>query len=453
MSFVTYQQTIDYLFSRLPNFQRQGAPAYKPGLGNIVELCAALGNPERHFPSVHIAGTNGKGSTAHSLAAFAQTLLPQHKIGLYTSPHLKDFTERIRVNGEPVPEEWVIKFTNQILPVIEKHSPSFFEITVAMAFAYFKEVDVSLAIIETGMGGRLDSTNIINPIFSLITNISFDHEQFLGPGLENIAREKAGIIKPEVPVIISHTQPEIAHVFKTKAEECNSPITFAEEVISLSKSKDKLGTYSFSFQSNTAKVFQGELHLDLNGDYQLKNLYGIILGTHYIYSWAEKTYQAEKNFIEALQSSLSQVCQLTGLRGRWDVLNLKPLVIADTGHNEDGIKQVVSQLKGLTQKQTTVIMGAVKDKDLNKILPLWPEEYTYIFTQPKIERALSAVELAQKAEAFNLKGEVIEDLELAITKALKNAQPEDLIFIGGSTFVVAEIPDWLWLKPEGKKLV
>lgn len=428
---MNYQETIDYLFNSLPSFQRIGAPAYKSDLTNTLALCAHLGNPERQFKSVHVAGTNGKGSSSHSIAAILHQA--GYKTGLYTSPHLKSFTERIRIDGSNIAEADVVIFVEENKSFLEELKPSFFEMTVAMAFWHFAKLKVDIAVIEVGMGGRLDSTNVILPELSLITNISYDHMQFLGNTLQLIAGEKAGIIKPHVPVVISETHPETRKVFLEKAKSGESPITFSDQVWSISDSKLVDGKVNYLVRKSSKNL---KIELDLIGNYQRFNLPGILesIDVLKMLGW---------NIPEkAILSGLSNVSTLTQLKGRWQIVAQNPLMIADTGHNESGINQIMKQLKTYRFNQLWMIIGMVNDKDMRKILEMFPQSGNYIFVQAKIPRAMPAEELAKIAsDEFNLQGELIPDINEAIQFARKKAKSDDLIFIGGSTFVVAEIND------------
>jgi dihydrofolate synthase/folylpolyglutamate synthase len=427
---MNYQETLDYLFNSLPNFQRVGAPAYKNDLNNTLALCAHLGNPERQFKSVHIAGTNGKGSSSHSIAAILQQA--GYKTGLYTSPHLKSFTERIRVNGIDIPEADVVIFAEENKTFLEELKPSFFEMTVAMSFWYFAKVKVDIAVVEVGMGGRLDSTNVILPELSLITNISFDHMQYLGDTLPLIAGEKAGIIKPRVHVVISETHPETRSVFLEKAKTGESPITFADQVWSISDSKLVEGKANYMASKSSKDL---KIQLDLIGNYQRYNLPGILESIDVLKNLGWDIPE------QAILSGLSNVSSLTQLKGRWQTLAQNPIIIADTGHNESGMKEILKQLQTYSFNQLWMIIGMVNDKDVRKILEMFPRSGKYIFVQAQIPRAMPAEELAKIAFEFNLKGEIIPDINEAIQFARKKAKSDDLIFIGGSTFVVAEIDD------------
>jgi dihydrofolate synthase / folylpolyglutamate synthase len=428
---MNYQQTIDYLYKALPMFQRIGQSAYKKDLSNTIALCEYLENPQNKFKSVHVAGTNGKGSTAHSIAAVLQAA--GYKTGLYTSPHLKEFTERIKINGQEIEPEKVVGFVEKCKDKIEEIQPSFFEVTVAMAFDYFAREKVDIAVIEVGMGGRLDSTNVIIPEVSVITNISFDHQEILGNTLPLIASEKAGIIKPEIPVVISEIQAETHQVFKNKAHENESPIYFAAhdyDVVFKSSSYDNLLTDVY----HKGKLIFENLSFDLTGSYQLKNLPGIL-----------KTLELlGLNFNineQAIRYGLANVKELTGLKGRWQTLSYYPLTICDTGHNEEGVKNIVAQLKSLSYENLYMIIGMVSDKSPDKVLSLLPGEALYYFCQASIPRAMDAKELATKAKLFGIEGTVIPNVNEALNYVRSIAQPEDLIFIGGSTFVVAELDE------------
>ena len=427
---MNYQQTLDYLFNALPMFQRVGASAFKKDLSNTQALCKHLGNPEKKFKSVHVAGTNGKGSTSHSLASILQSA--GYKTGLYTSPHLKSFTERIRINGIEIPEEEVVLFVKENKQFLEELKPSFFEMTVGMAFWYFAKEQVDIAIVEVGMGGRFDSTNVILPEVSVITNIGFDHVQFLGDTLPKIAGEKAGIIKPDVPVVISQTQTETTPVFQDKSKEVNAPITFADFFWEVKKLDSELGYATYSVRSK-GKEF--ELKMDLLGNYQKYNLPGILEAVHQLQlkSWNI----SDQSILEGLSNVISK----TGLKGRWQQLGESPLVICDTGHNEAGIIEILSQIETYSFSKLWMVLGMVQDKDISKVLAMLPKKASYVFCEAKIPRALAADQLAAKAELEGLKGVVIPDVNEALEFARKNAAKDDLIFIGGSTFVVAEIED------------
>lgn len=422
--FSTFPETVAYLYGNLPMFQRLGGAAYRKDLTNTIKLCAALHNPQNRFKTIHVAGTNGKGSTSHMLASVLQSA--GYKTGLYTSPHLKSFTERIRINGEEIREQYVVDFVNQIDPLIKELNPSFFEITVAMAFQYFANEKVDIAVIEVGMGGRLDSTNIITPEISVITNIGRDHAEFLGDTLELIANEKAGIIKSQVPVVISERQHGIQDVFERVAKQKDSLLYYGDR---FKASKLKSG---YDLYQEGDLLFKN-LQIPLLGDYQTKNIPGVLMALDIL---KKSEFHISE---EAIQHGLENVIAQTRLKGRWQILGENPLIICDTGHNEDGIKQVVEQLKHTAYKNLHVVMGVVKDKAIEPILKLWPIEATYYFCEAKIPRALDANILYEKAKAIGLKGEAIKDVNAAIEKAKASADADDLIFIGGSTFVVADI--------------
>lgn len=425
-----YQQTLDYLFAQLPVFQRDGASAYKPTIANTIALCNALGNPEKKFKSIHVAGTNGKGSTSHQLATIFQAA--GYKTGLYTSPHLKDFRERIKVNGQEIPEKNVIAFTEKHQVLFEKIKPSFFEMTVAMAFDYFANENVEIAIIEVGMGGRLDSTNIIQPELCLITNISFDHQAYLGNTLEEIAKEKAGIIKKGVPVVIASTQPAIQSVFENIASEQQSPIYFADQQYHLKRNENS-NQHLLSLSYADKNGIERNIYSDLTGNYQLKNITGVLCAIEILKSKFDLLND------EHTIAALAKVKSTTGLKGRWELLSENPQCIADTGHNEDGIQQILTQLKLCTYQNLHWVIGMVNDKDVNAVLSLLPKDATYYFCKPNIPRGLSAATLQHSAQEFNLKGDCYESVTLALSAAQKNATTNDLILIAGSTFIVAEI--------------
>ena len=427
MAFSTYADTLHYLYAQLPMFTRVGASAYKKDLHNTLALCNALHNPEHKFKSVHIGGTNGKGSSSHMLAAILQTA--GSKTGLYTSPHLRDFRERIRINGQMIPEQEVINFVNSHQALFEEINPSFFEATVGLAFDYFAKQQVDIAIIEVGLGGRLDSTNVINPLLSLITNIGLDHQDILGTTLREIASEKAGIIKTTTPIIIGEKQAEIADVFENKAIEANAKILFASDcwTITPKETAPLLVVNALSSKQNL------ELALDLRGSYQVKNLAGVLTAVD------ELREQGFKISEENLKTALKQVTSLTGLQGRWQTLQQHPLVFCDTGHNEDGIKEVLKNITNTPHQNLHMVWGMVKDKDVTKILELLPKKANYYFCQPNIPRGKPTEELAQEAQKYQLKGQAYTSVAEAYQQALSHAKPNDLVFVGGSTFVVAEV--------------
>jgi dihydrofolate synthase / folylpolyglutamate synthase len=402
---MNYPETIDYLFQKLPIYQRTGEIAYKADIGNIVKASEILENPHLNFKSVHIAGTNGKGSTAHMIASILQEA--GYKVALYTSPHLKDFRERIKINGKMISKEAVVDFVQQYKTDFEKMEMSFFEFTVAMAFNYFSEEEVDIAIIETGLGGRLDSTNIIKPLVSVITNIGFDHTSLLGNTIEKIAIEKAGIIKEDTPVIIGRKQKECENIFITKAKENNSPITFC-----------------------SGKV---NYLTDLKGNYQSENVRTTLFSIKEI---QKKGFTISE---ENIKSGLMNLIKNTSLLGRWQILQKTPLIICDSAHNEDGIKEVVKQLSEIDYKELHFILGTVNDKNIDNILSLLPKKARYYFCQANIPRSLQKKLLQTESKKHGLSGEVYNSVSQALKTAKKNARKQDCIFVGGSTFVVAEI--------------
>jgi len=432
-----YQQTLDYLYRQLPMFTRVGASAFKKDLTNTLLLCEKLGNPQHRFKSIHVGGTNGKGSTSHMLAAVLQTA--GYKTGLYTSPHLKDFRERIRINGEMIPEKEVVDFVAEQQGNISTIEPSFFELTVAMAFAYFAQEKVDIAVVEVGLGGRLDSTNVISPLLSVITNIGWDHMNLLGNTLTEIASEKAGIIKRKTPIIIGEYQSEIAQVFTEKAKQENAPLRFASEewVVQKVEDKEQLSEYlevRVQPSNQTTSEFNDSiLKLDLTGSYQLKNLKTVLSGL-------DELRQQQFNIsADAVFNALKQVKTLTGLNGRWQILSRQPLIICDTGHNPEGMMEVLNNIAATPYHKLHFILGMVNDKDSSKILSLLPKEATYYFCKPDIPRGLPAADLKQQAEKYHLKGTDFYSVKEALAAAKNKAKNKDLIFAGGSTFVVAEI--------------
>lgn len=430
---MNYRQTLDYLFAQLPMYHRIGAAAYRADLTNTIALCTLLGHPENSFKSVHIAGTNGKGSTSHLIACVLQSA--GYKTGLYTSPHLKDFRERIRLNGKKIPKAYVTSFVRRNKRSFESIQPSFFEYTAVMAFQYFAEEKVDIAIIETGMGGRLDSTNVITPLVSVITNISKDHMSFLGNTLPQIAAEKAGIMKKGVPVVIGETQAEVKDVFLAKAKEMNAPILFADQNFIFSRTRGK---------SELFHIVAAELRDSIPGD-------GVPLR-----SQLKGIYQ-EKNFItcyqvinlltasgfnisdDAIKSGYKNVIRQTGLQGRWQVLSQKPRTICDVGHNEAGIRYILEQLNQEKFDHLHWVFGLVNDKDAAGILKLLPQNAVYYFCKADIPRGLDVEELRRKANSFGLYGEVYSSVKDAYLAAKRSARKNDLVFIGGSIFIVAEV--------------
>lgn len=429
---MTYPETLAFLYQQLPMYQRIGNAAFKKSLVNIEALCEALGSPQNLFKSVHVAGTNGKGSSSNMLAAVLQAA--GYKTALYTSPHLKSFTERIKINGADVPEEYVVGFVERHRGLFERVQPSFFEMTVALAFRYFADEQVDVAVVEVGLGGRLDSTNIITPEISLITSIGFDHQALLGDTLPAIAREKAGIIKNGIPVVISQTQPEVAEVFVEKAAEAGATITFADQEYRILH-RQMHPTFQVVDVYFKNDLYLADLRLDLAGLYQGLNLPGVLKVTDVL---REKGFNLTEGQV---REGLGQVRKYTQFKGRWQVLRHQPLTLCDTGHNEAGIRQVVGQLRQLPFRRLRFVFGAVDDKDLSPILALLPKEAVYYFCRPAIPRGLAEEELLSLARRAGLQGAAYPSVEVAYLAAQAEAAPEDLIFIGGSTFVVAEIPD------------
>ena len=424
-----YKETIGYLFSQLPMFQREGKTAFKKSLDNIIALSKVCGNPHSLFKSVHLAGTNGKGSTAHLLASTLQA--QGYKVGLYTSPHLKDFRERIKVNGQMAEEDFVVNFVAQYKQQIEEIKPSFFEITVAMAFTYFAHMQVDIAVIETGMGGRLDSTNIINPEVSIITNISNDHAQFLGNTLSKIAREKAGIIKKGVPVVIGENQEEVLEVFMEVAEECNAPFYIADQNFHVHNPKfSNEGLVGDFYFMHEAKYLG--LSTDLSGHYQLKNMCTALQAIEVLRlrGWEIKD--------EAIFKGFGTAKSTTGLLGRWTILTQEPLTICDIAHNKAGLTNAMGQLNKIKRVKLFMVFGMVNDKDLDEVLSLLPTDAEYFFCKPNVPRGLDSQILMEAALQHDLHGECYPSVELALREASIKALPNDVIYVGGSTFVVAE---------------
>ncbi|QRY59067.1 bifunctional folylpolyglutamate synthase/dihydrofolate synthase [Sphingobacterium siyangense] len=424
-----YNEAIEYLYTRLPMFTRDGASAFKKDLDNTIKLCAALDNPQRKFKTLHIAGTNGKGSTSHMLAAILAEA--GYKTGLYTSPHLLDFRERIRVNGQLCEKEFVVDFVNTHRELIEEVSPSFFEITVAMAFDYFEKNKVDIAVIEVGLGGRLDSTNIIQPLLSVITNIGFDHMNLLGNTLAEIAAEKAGIIKRNTPVVISEYAEETAAVFLDKAAIEHAPIQFASdnyETKMLGVDQDYL-----TVQATDTAGHSADYQLDLKGSYQVKNLAGVLLAVD------ELRQQGFEISDQHVHQALKNVQATTGIQGRWQQLSKDPFIICDTGHNEDGIHEVLKNLATTAYDKLHFVIGAMRDKDLSHMLPYLPKDATYYFSAPDMPRAMPSEELRKEAMEFGLTGLDYASVGAAFDAAKEAYQQGNLIFVGGSNFVVAEV--------------
>lgn len=429
-----YQQTIDYLYSQLPMFSRIGSAAYKKDLHNTIELCNALDNPQTKFKSIHIAGTNGKGSTSHMLAAILQQA--GYKTGLYTSPHLKDFRERIKV-GDPdgyreISQTFVIDFVERTKQLTQTIEPSFFELTVAMAFDFFAKEKVDVAVIETGLGGRLDSTNIITPLLSIITNIGYDHMNILGDTLEKIAFEKAGIIKQNVPAVIGEYNEQTKPVFINKAAEMKAPIFFPQDGYTVSNIVSSAYELKCDVTSNNCTE---NFTLDLNGLYQTKNLRTVLCAEGILMQLGFTIPE------EAEKYALANVKKLTGLHGRWDVVAENPLIILDVAHNEDGIKHLLWQLSVMEKQfeKLHIVTGMVKDKEIDKVLALLPKEAAYYFTNAHIPRALPAADLQKQAASYQLQGQIFADVNEAVANAKQNASAKDLILVCGSVFLVGEV--------------
>lgn len=428
---MTYEEAMEFLYSQLPMFSRIGPAAYKNNLDNIIALSEHLGNPHLNFKSIHVAGTNGKGSTSHMLAAIFQEC--GYKTGLYTSPHIKDFGERIRINGEMIDREFVANFTQKMKSICLNVKPSFFEMTVVMAFEYFSVHKVDFAIIETGLGGRLDSTNIISPILSVITNIGYDHTNLLGETLTQIASEKAGIIKQNTPVVIGETLPETKTVFEKKANDINAEVHYAEsyyQILESSPEKNQLRCKVY----DSIHQKKEEYILDLPGKYQIKNLRTVLTATSVLNTLNYRISEVQ------IKSALSKVKKTTGLRGRWDVISRNPDVICDVGHNKDGITEILSHLEQYyPNSRPHFILGFVNDKDVSSVLELLPKNGKYYFTNSHIPRALPHQQLQIIAFEKNISGESFDDVNKAIHAALKNASKEDVIVVCGSFFIIAEV--------------
>lgn len=424
-----YQQTLNYLFSQLPMYQRVGKAAYKANLNNTLALDEYFGHPHRLYKTIHIAGTNGKGSVSHMLASVL--MAAGYRVGLYTSPHLIDFRERIKVDGKPISKEDVVVFVQQHKSIFEQIQPSFFEMTVALAFKYFADKQVDIAVIEVGLGGRLDSTNIITPELSIITNIGLDHTDLLGDTLQLIAQEKAGIIKPNIPVVICEWQEEIQQVFIDKACVEGAPITFASQNYTLKNTLVRDGVQEFNVENKQDKT-NLTLAVDLLGKYQAKNILGVVSAIDVL---SARGFHIDR--IQAAQG-LEKAASSTGLLGRWQIINQSPLVICDTGHNVDGITQLVEQIANTPHNKLHMVIGMVGDKNIDGVLSLLPKEANYYFTKASIPRALHQDELSRKASKFNLSGSTHSEVKEALAFAYTKANPDDLIFIGGSTFVVAD---------------
>lgn len=429
---MTYQDTLSFLFSQLPMYQKVGGIAFKDDLHNIKILDRLLRHPHQAYPTIHIAGTNGKGSTAHMIAAILQAA--GLKVGLYTSPHYNDFRERIKVNGGYIKEDFIIEFVEETKKSYAEVQPSFFEITVAMAFSYFKAEKVDLAVIETGLGGEKDSTNIITPILSVITNIGWDHQAILGNTLPEIAAQKAGIVKPEVPVVIGESHPETKIVFKQKAEDTQSQILFADQQLSAQKSEVEPDKTIYQVFKEDA-LWLADLRVDLSGDYQKFNLQTALQAIEVL-----NEQQLLLTLIDqkAIRKGLKEIKTLTQMKGRWDIIQDNPTIILDSAHNESAIRLVMDQLEQLSYKQLHIVLGMVRDKGQKKILQLFPAEAIYYFAKPNVPRGMDASNLAKLASSLGLTGAIYESVQMALEAAKQQAEKVDLIYVGGSTFVVAE---------------
>lgn len=427
---MNYQETLNYLYNSTPVFEHVGAVAYKEGLQNTLALDKHFNHPHANFKTIHIAGTNGKGSCSHSLASILQEA--GYKVGLYTSPHLVDFRERIRVNGQCISKERVVKFVKDERKFFEPLHPSFFELTTALAFKYFDEQKVDIAIIEVGLGGRLDCTNIISPILSIITNISFDHTQFLGDTFAKIAAEKAGIIKKGVPVIIGEANEETRPVFQSKANEVNSVIVFAEDnAIVTSSSPMADGGRRYNLSNNSTLI--GEL----SGDYQERNMNTILCACNIL-----KQMNIIKND-DVIAKGLTNICKNTGLLGRWQTIQNNPTVVCDTGHNVGGWNYLAPQIKRQQCNQLRIVFGMVDDKDINSVMFLLPKNAIYYWTQAESKRAIKAERVAEIAIKHDLRGEIFDNVEVAYTKALQDSNKDDFVFVGGSSYIVADLLTFL----------
>ena len=430
-----YKETLDFMYAQLPMFHRIGAAAFKKDLSNTLALCEALGRPQEQFASIHVAGTNGKGSVSNMLAAVCQAA--GLKTGLYTSPHYRDFRERIRVNGQMMSRKAVVDFVTQHQALIRQIQPSFFEMTVAMAFDYFAKQKVDIAIIEVGLGGRLDSTNVIRPLCSVITNISYDHMDMLGYTLEKIASEKAGIIKPHTPVVIGETQAETTPVFQAKADQAKTSLVFADQQFTVrDRGEMQQGCSVFDIQPKNGPATT--LAVDANGPYQAKNI-ATVLQTCAVMQ--QLPFFASKNihWDTALKQGLGHLKAYTGFMGRWQIVGHNPTIILDSAHNEAGIRFAFRQLQDMPFRQLHIVTGSVNDKDLNKALPLYPSSATYYFAKANIPRGLDADLLQAKAAAFGLTGKTYRSVRAAYQAARRAASPDDLILVIGSIFVVAEV--------------
>lgn len=433
---MNYTETLDYLFSSMPSFQQVGGDAYKPGLERISEFCRSIGNPQRNYFVIHVAGTNGKGSVSNMLAAVLQQA--GYHTGLFTSPHLTDFRERIRVNGEMIPKQKVVNFVDRYKVEMERLQLSFFEMTTAMAFDYFAQSDVEVAVIEAGLGGRLDATNIVQPVISVITNIGLEHTEYLGDSLPKIAREKGGIIKKCTPVVVGEKNSSYNLVLEEIAEDLRSELIYADEAFTLGECGFEGGKQVVTL-NRSRDGYPYRLRLDLLGEYQRQNLATVATVLDALHETTPLSI-SRRAFVEGVRD----VCAITSFRGRWQVLSERPLVVCDTAHNEHGIAEVAKQLNERTNKgKLFCIMGFCEDKEFDKMLALMPNDAHYIFTQASIRRAASVEKISEVAEALGLDFEVAPSVEEALAKAQSQLSEDDMLFIGGSTFVVAEVLDRL----------
>ncbi|MCL2097771.1 MAG: bifunctional folylpolyglutamate synthase/dihydrofolate synthase [Bacteroidales bacterium] len=430
-----YSEATAFLFSKLPNYQKVGAIAYKPGLHTAQAFDEYFGFPHRQYKTIHVAGTNGKGSVSHILASVLQSA--GYKVGLFTSPHLKDFRERIKVNGAMIAEAEVVDFVLTHKSKIEELQSSFFEMTATLALSYFASQAVDIAIIEVGMGGRLDATNVIQPILSIITNIGMDHTEHLGDSLAAIAAEKAGIIKAETPMLIGERQNETSAVFEAKAKALNAPLRYADNYAKVDTVQLSDNSQSFTITLFDS-LFTLNLQLGLQGSYQRKNIVTVLAALDILKNCMDNNQKPFDIEERALQQGLAKVVSQTGLRGRWEILAQQPLIICDTGHNADGLKESMAQLQSLPRRRLHFVLGMVKEKNLDSVLPLLPADAYYYFTQADLPRALDAHELAKRCGEYSLRGQITQTVSNALKIAKSNACPDDIIFIGGSTYVVAE---------------
>lgn len=427
---MNYKETLDYMFTKLPMYQRTGKAAYKANLDTTLALDAYFNHPHREFKSIHVAGTNGKGSVSHAVASILQSA--GYKVGLYTSPHLRDFRERIKINGEMIPENQVIKFIEEHHKKFEELSPSFFEMTVAMAFHYFANQKIDIAVVEVGLGGRLDSTNIIDPLLSVITNISKDHTNLLGDDIVQIAAEKAGIIKNGVPLIVGEKQKETSPVFERISADKNTSLVYSDEKYEI-KQSELTENKRHIIYNNRVDDLDVSVFCDLLGSYQLKNMRTVLCVCD------ELILQGMKIPKDAIKHGLTSIVENTGLLGRWYTVSKNPLVICDTGHNVAGIKEIILQIDSMNYGNLHIVFGLVNDKNIDDVLALLPKNASYYFTRADIPRALDQNELAERAKTFNLLGKPYKTVCLALQSAKENSTDKDLIFVGGSTFVVAEV--------------